>query len=51
VIGELRRQTSLAAWIRVYLALAVHGVRSAQVTAKNTLHPDRFRVFGVEAAK
>jgi integrase len=40
---------SLAAWIRVYLALAVHGVRSEEVTTKITLHLDRFRLF-VDAA-
>src|SRR5205809_412826 len=40
---------SLAAWVRLYLALAVHGVRSDQVAAKITLHLDRFRAF-VDAA-
>src|SRR5437763_10284200 len=36
---------SLAAWIALYLQLAVHGVRSAEVTAKIILHLDRFRAF------
>jgi integrase len=40
---------SLAAWMQLYLQLAVHGVRSAEVTAKIVLHLDRFRLFIEEA--
>src|SRR5713101_5924578 len=40
---------SLAAWTRVYLQLAVHGVRSEDVTAKVTLHLERFRQFIADA--
>src|SRR5713226_2797217 len=36
---------SLAAWIQLYLQLAVHGVRSDAVIKKITLHLDRFRAF------
>lgn len=39
---------SLAAWATRYLALAVVGVRSAEVTKKIALHLDRFVGFFVE---
>ena len=40
--GVLATPDSLAAWIRIYLAL---GVRSDQVATKITLHLKRFRLF------
>src|SRR5215213_5090589 len=39
---------ALAAWATRYLALAVVGVRSAEVTAKIALHLDRFVAFFVD---
>ena len=40
---------SLAAWATRYLALAVVGVRSAEVTQKLALHLDRFVAFFIES--
>jgi integrase len=40
---------NLGAWVSVYLQLAVHGVRSEEVTKKITLHLDRFRQFIADA--
>ena len=42
-------QDSLAAWIDRYLTMAVHGVRSAGVTEKLSLHLGRFQTHFVEA--
>src|SRR5947208_9681464 len=39
---------SLAAWATRYLALAVVGVRSAEVTQKIALHLDRFVALSIE---
>ena len=42
---------SLPAWATRYLALAVVGVRSAEVTSKIALHLDRFVSFFVEKVR